>query len=83
MCALNGLRCKGLDISPDLLAHGRKPDVMKLGIDFNQFRYPLLRRELRRVGFKKIFDRIERIDASDIKGPLKKARWELARRYLR
>ena len=35
------------------------PDVMKLGIDFHQFRYPTLRREFQRVGFSKILDRIQ------------------------
>ena len=35
------------------------PDIMKLGIDFNQFRHSQLRREFERIGFSKIFDRIE------------------------
>lgn len=35
------------------------PDVMKLGIDFNQFRYPLLRRVLREIGFKTILDPVD------------------------
>jgi SAM-dependent methyltransferase len=34
-------------------------DIMKLGIDFNQFRYPLLRRTFERIGYKKILDRVE------------------------
>lgn len=34
------------------------PDIMKLGIDFNQFTYPLLRRTFRKLGFKEIHDRV-------------------------
>jgi SAM-dependent methyltransferase len=48
------------------------PAVMKLGIDFNQFRYPLLRREFRRIGFTRIYDRIERLDPAAIANPLKR-----------
>lgn len=47
-------------------------DVMKLGIDFNQFRYGLLRREFRRIGFTRIVDRIDRLELSTISSPLKK-----------
>jgi len=35
------------------------PDIMKLGIDFHQFRHSLLRREFERVGFSQILDRIQ------------------------
>ena len=48
------------------------PDVMALGIDFNQFRYGLLRREFRKLGFSRIIDRIERVDLSTISSPLKR-----------
>lgn len=34
------------------------PEVMKLGIDFNQFRYPQLRKVFRETGFRQIHDRI-------------------------
>ena len=34
------------------------PDIMKLGIDFNQFTYFLLRRTFRMLGFKEIHDRV-------------------------
>ena len=37
----------------------QSPDIMKLGIDFHQFRHSGLRREFRRVGFSKVLDRIE------------------------
>ena len=39
------------------------PDIMKLGIDFNQFTYPGLRRAFRQAGFSKIQDRIDVFDA--------------------
>ncbi len=35
------------------------PDIMKLGIDFNQFRYGQLRRVFGRIGFSKVIDRVE------------------------
>jgi 2-polyprenyl-3-methyl-5-hydroxy-6-metoxy-1,4-benzoquinol methylase len=37
-------------------------DVMKFGIDFNQFRYPLLRRTFRELGFRKILDVIDLVN---------------------
>jgi 2-polyprenyl-3-methyl-5-hydroxy-6-metoxy-1,4-benzoquinol methylase len=47
------------------------PDVMKLGIDFNQFRHGLLRREFRRIGFSRIDDRIDRLHSPGSRHPLK------------
>ncbi len=38
------------------------PDIMKLGIDFNQFTYPGLRRAFRQAGFSECHDRIELAD---------------------
>lgn len=35
------------------------PEIMKLGIDFNQFRYPLLRSTFERIGFSRILDRVD------------------------
>jgi SAM-dependent methyltransferase len=40
------------------------PDIMKLGIDFNQFTYPGLRRAFRNAGFSRILDRIDVFDAT-------------------
>jgi len=37
--------------------HG--PGIMKLGIDFNQFTYPQLRRAFRRAGVSRIYDRVD------------------------
>ena len=50
------------------------PDIMKLGIDFNQFRYPQLRRAFRRVGFSRIADRLQ---ITDLDHPEKTA-WKRA-----
>jgi SAM-dependent methyltransferase len=35
------------------------PDIMHLGIDFNQFRYGQLRRCFKQLGFRRIVDRVE------------------------
>jgi SAM-dependent methyltransferase len=35
------------------------PEIMKLGIDFNQFTYPLLRRAFEKAGFSRVLDRVE------------------------
>jgi SAM-dependent methyltransferase len=43
-------------------------EIMKLGIDFNQFRYPELRRAFRQAGFRKIMDRIDVVDTSQMSG---------------
>ncbi len=45
-----------------MAVHG--PDIMKLGIDFHQFRHSLLRREFERNGFRRILDRVEMADES-------------------
>jgi SAM-dependent methyltransferase len=47
-----------------MAVHG--DDIMKLGIDFNQFRSSVLRREFKRLGFRKILDRVELADPSTI-----------------
>jgi SAM-dependent methyltransferase len=63
------------------------PEIMKLGIDFHQFRYPQLRRDLRAIGFQTILDAVDLADLGRLHG-LKKAvmatakRNRLARRIL-
>ena len=42
-------------------------DIMKLGIDFNQFRYPLLRRAFRQTGFSQVHDLVELKDAANLR----------------
>lgn len=44
-------------------------DIMKLGVDFNQFNYFQLRRFFREVGFSQIFDQFEILDQEDIINP--------------
>jgi SAM-dependent methyltransferase len=49
------------------------PEIMKLGIDFNQFRYSVLRREFRKLGFSKVIDRVDRIDTATVADPVTRA----------
>ena len=42
---------------------------MKLGIDFNQFTYPGLRRSFRQVGFSQILDRVALAELEQRSGP--------------
>ena len=44
------------------------PDIMHLGIDFNQFRYGQLRRVFKNMGFRQIVDRVELADLSSKTG---------------
>jgi SAM-dependent methyltransferase len=44
-------------------------DIMKLGIDFNQFTYPLLRRFFKSVGFRDVHDLVDIIDADHLRRP--------------
>jgi SAM-dependent methyltransferase len=48
------------------------PDIMKLGIDFNQFTYPELRQAFREVGFSRIVDRVDFVDPAELTNPWKK-----------
>jgi hypothetical protein len=59
-----GWRCKG-------------PTIMKLGIDFQQFRHSVLRREFERNGYSTILDRVEMADESEASSGFRKAvlRW--------
>lgn len=49
-----------------ILAQG--PDIMKLGIDFNQFTYPGLRRAFRAAGFRTIYDRVDLAEVDRMAG---------------
>ena len=48
------------------------PDVMKLGIDFNQFTYFNLRRVFKELGFSGIYDRVQVVDESWVQKPLRR-----------
>ena len=52
-------------------------DIMKLGIDFHQFTHGRLRREFRKVGFSKIYDRVEMANEETITTGFRRAavRW--------
>lgn len=53
--------------------------IMKLGIDFNQFRHGMLRKEMERIGFSKIYDRIEMTEESWISTDFKRKVYRLSR----
>ena len=55
------------------------PEIMKLGIDFNQFRYPQLRRILREIGFRMILDAVDLTDLERHRG-IKRAIMAAAKR---
>jgi 2-polyprenyl-3-methyl-5-hydroxy-6-metoxy-1,4-benzoquinol methylase len=55
-----------------MVIHGK--DIMKLGIDFNQFTYGTLAREYKKLGFRKIFDVIDLLDTSRLSAPKRAAR---------
>ncbi len=42
--------------------------VMKLGIDFNQFTYPLLRRTFKEIGFRQVLDVVDLVDPEPMSG---------------
>ena len=44
------------------------PDIMKLGIDFNQFTYRQLRREFRKAGFSRVLDRLQLVEPERFSG---------------
>jgi 2-polyprenyl-3-methyl-5-hydroxy-6-metoxy-1,4-benzoquinol methylase len=44
-------------------------DIMKLGIDFNQFTHPGLRRGFERAGFSQVLDIIEMLDPDNLRDP--------------
>lgn len=58
--------------------HG--PDIMKLGIDFHQFRHSTLRREFEEVGFSKVFDRVDIADENHVSTGLRKAIVRIAKK---
>jgi 2-polyprenyl-3-methyl-5-hydroxy-6-metoxy-1,4-benzoquinol methylase len=44
------------------------PEIMKLGIDFHQFRYPQLRRALREIGFRTMLDPVDLLEPERMAG---------------
>ncbi|MGD9403202.1 MAG: class I SAM-dependent methyltransferase [bacterium] len=47
--------------------------IMKLGIDFNQFTFPQLRRAFKEVGFSTVLDQVEMLDPEKLRTP---SRWK-------
>jgi 2-polyprenyl-3-methyl-5-hydroxy-6-metoxy-1,4-benzoquinol methylase len=52
------------------MVHG--DDIMKLGIDFHQFRHSTLRREFKKLGFSRINDRVDMADTNHVSAEWKK-----------
>jgi 2-polyprenyl-3-methyl-5-hydroxy-6-metoxy-1,4-benzoquinol methylase len=44
-------------------------EIMRLGIDFNQFTYPVLRRCFKQAGFSTILDAVEMLDPDQMRNP--------------
>jgi len=59
--------------------HG--PDIMKLGIDFNQFTHGRLRREFKRAGFSRILDRVDAANEDYVSTGFRKNVVRVARRF--
>jgi SAM-dependent methyltransferase len=62
---------------PDSLRHRFRmwkvgPEIMKLGIDFNQFRHSQLRKAFRAAGFSKALDRLDLTDPRDVPSGMKR-----------
>jgi SAM-dependent methyltransferase len=60
-----------------MLIHGR--DIMKNGIDFHQFSYPLLRAAFRKVGFSRFYDRVELVNPAEVSSPLRRKVLEMCK----
>lgn len=44
------------------------PEIMRLGIDFNQFRYPQLRKAFREIGFRTVLDAVDLAELDRLRG---------------
>jgi SAM-dependent methyltransferase len=55
-------------------------DIMENGIDFHQFTYFGLRRAFRKVGFRRIFDRVQLADPNRVANPLRRTVLKLCRK---
>jgi len=53
------------------------PDIMELGIDYNQFTYFQLRRFFRRLGFSRVYDRVDIYQTAGFRRPSVSKRWLL------
>jgi 2-polyprenyl-3-methyl-5-hydroxy-6-metoxy-1,4-benzoquinol methylase len=55
-------------------------DIMKLGIDFHQFRHSVLRKEFERCGFRTILDRVQMADENVVSSGFRKAAVRVSRK---
>jgi SAM-dependent methyltransferase len=65
----------------NLRQRAQSPDIMKLGIDFNQFTHPGLRRAFKRAGFREWHDVFDLIDTSTPRSAVKRAIIALGRNF--
>jgi SAM-dependent methyltransferase len=70
---------------PDQMRYGLRkkvhgPDIMKLGIDFHQFRHSVLRKEFENCGFRTILDRVEMADENAVSSGFRKAAVQWSRK---
>ena len=57
------------------------PDIMRLGIDFHQFTYGGLKRALRQVGYREIYDRIDLTDPDYVRRGWRQRGYRLAQKF--
>jgi ubiquinone/menaquinone biosynthesis C-methylase UbiE len=61
------------------IVHG--PDIMKLGIDFHQFRHGVLRREFEKVGFRQVMDRVDASREENVSSNLRRNIVRISKEY--
>jgi SAM-dependent methyltransferase len=57
------------------------PDIMKLGIDFHQFTHLCLRKEFKRVGFSRVFDRVDVAEEKHVSTGFRRAVVRVSKRF--
>jgi SAM-dependent methyltransferase len=57
------------------------PDIMKLGIDFHQFTHRCLRKEFERVGFSRVFDRVDVAEEKHVSTGFRRAVVRVSKRF--
>jgi len=60
----------GLRYKFRMMLHGA--DIMKNGIDFHQFSYPLLRRTFQEIGFSQCYDRVQLVKPEEVRSSLRR-----------
>ena len=57
------------------------PDIMKLGIDFHQFTHGCLRKEFKRLGFSRVFDRVDVAEEKHVSTGFRRAVVRVSKRF--